>query len=106
VKAGARTAQDGVHPGSLQAFQRCLAQSLSASRNSIPLPVLASSGLVQLKDERVAFTHDLSRLIGRMRVLWPTVSIRRRSICPCSVSALAQAHQLFGQRILDTLTVT
>jgi len=66
------------------------------------LPGLASSGLVRLKDERVAFTHDLLGDWARMRVLVGDGAItssvnRQRTQSP----RWHRAIRLFGQRILE-----
>jgi hypothetical protein len=66
------------------------------------LPGLASSGLVRLKDERVAFTHDLLGDWARMRVLVGDGAItsfvnQKRAQSP----RWHKAIRLFGQRILE-----
>jgi hypothetical protein len=66
------------------------------------LPSLASSGLVRLKDERVAFAHDLLGDWARMRVLLGDGAItssvnQQRTQSP----RWHKAIRLFGQRILE-----
>lgn len=66
------------------------------------LPGLASSGLVRLKDERVAFAHDLLGDWARMRVLVGDGAItssvnQQRTQSP----RWHKAIRLFGQRILE-----
>jgi hypothetical protein len=66
------------------------------------LPGLASSGLVRLKDERVAFAHDLLGDWARMRVLIGDGAIsssanQQRTQSP----RWHKAIRLFGQRILE-----
>jgi hypothetical protein len=66
------------------------------------LPGLAASGLVRLKDERVAFAHDLLGDWARMRVLVGDGAItssinQQRTKSP----RWHKAIRLFGQRILE-----
>jgi hypothetical protein len=66
------------------------------------LPALASSGLVRLKDERVAFAHDLLGDWARLRVLVGDGAItssvnQQRTQSP----RWHKAIRLFGQRILE-----
>jgi hypothetical protein len=66
------------------------------------LPGLVSSGLVRLKDERVAFAHDLLADWARMRVLVGdgaiTSSVNQQRI---QSPRWHKAIRLFGQRILE-----